>query len=292
MTEDEYLKKWELTEVNLNEWQQYGNIDHWFFLRQMDLEPEHISEIENHQEKLYFKAETEAVNYMIDKYKNRHNFKIILKEQLRIINEFMNSLEYKPILNDLINTIIYINKDDYVPILLKMQDAIKIEFSGIDDLNIYQIDSFRKGHYFTANVLYKYKNRIEYILKNDKEQEQNETHQPLKKQFTFENNFDFVDSNEVYSYFSEKLVNKRMLNESELQEYLIQAFQECTPPKKLFRLKNIRTKQKIYNVFYLYFKDNAQKPHGRQSEYVDLLGKYFKGFNSDTIASNWSKGIK
>lgn len=289
MTEDEYLEKWELTEVNLNEWRQYGNIDHWFFLNQMYLEPEHISEIEKHQLDLYLKEVENAVNYRIDKYKNRHNFKIILKEQLRIINEFMNSLEYKPILNDLMNTIIYINKDDYVPILLKMQDAIKIEFSGIDDLNIYQIDSFRKGHYFTANVLYKYKNRIEYILKNDKEQEQNETHQPLKKQFKFENHFDFVDSNEVYSYFYEKLVSKRMLNEKDLQEYLIQAFQECTPPKKLFRLKDISTKQNVNKIFYNYFKDVAQKPHGKRKNYAELLGKYFEGFKTENVMTNWSK---
>lgn len=130
---------------------------------------------------------------------------------------------------------------------------------------------------------------IQGNLKTFQPQPVQKTPRENESKFSFVNNFDFVDSNEVYNYFSEKLVSKRMLNESELQEYLIQAFQECTPPKELFDIKLNITKQRIYNIFYTYYNDKAKKPHGRQREYVDLLGKYFKGFNSKTIASNWSK---
>lgn len=130
---------------------------------------------------------------------------------------------------------------------------------------------------------------IQGNLKTLQPQPVQETVPPKQKEFAFENNFDLVNSNEVYNYFSEKLVSKRMLNENELQEYLIQAFQELTPPKKLFKLKNINTKQKVNKVFYNYFKDVAQKPHGKRKAYAELLGEYFEGFKTENVMTNWSK---
>lgn len=130
---------------------------------------------------------------------------------------------------------------------------------------------------------------IQGNLKTFQPKQVQETPTENESKFSFVNNFDFVDSNDVYNYFSKKLVSKRMLNESELQEYLIQAFQECTPPKKLFRLKNIRTKQNVNKMFYNYFKDVAQKPHGKRKDYAELLGKYFEGFKTKNVMTNWSK---
>lgn len=284
MNENEYLEKWIDTTITLKEWEQNAKIDHWNILEQLNLTEEHLLEIEEHQSKLYYNAVENAVNYRIDKYKNRPNRHSIFKEHLNIINKFVNSNEYNLIINELLNTIIYLRRDDYIPVLLKMQDVYKMEFSTVrDDFNIVEINTFISGNYFTADILFKYSNKIKLLL--------DEKIEPVQEtpQFSFVNNFDFVDSNEVYSYFYEKLVRKRMLNESELQEYLILAFQECTPPKKLFRLKNIRAKQNVNKIFYNYFKDVAQKPHGKRKNYAELLGKYFDGFKTENVMTNWSK---
>ena len=78
----------------------------------------------------------------------------------------------------------------------------------------------------------------------------------------FTNNFDAADEDEIYRYFYDKLVKKKMLTQAELNEFLISAFQENTPPKKRFKLKNVPTKGKVISIFYEYFKDEALRPHG------------------------------
>lgn len=110
-----------------------------------------------------------------------------------------------------------------------------------------------------------------------------------QEQPTFTNNFDSVDENEIYRYFYDKLVKKKMLTETELNEFLTSAFQENTPQKKRFKLKNVPTKGKVTNIFYGYFKDLAQKPHGKQEQYASLLGEYFEGYKTSTIKTNFSK---
>ena len=105
----------------------------------------------------------------------------------------------------------------------------------------------------------------------------------------FTNNFDAVDENEIYRYFYDKLVKKKMLTEAELNKFLKSAFQEKTPPKKRFKLKNVPTKGKVISIFYKYFKDEAQRPHGKQEQYASLLGEYFEGYKTSTIKTNFSK---
>jgi len=105
----------------------------------------------------------------------------------------------------------------------------------------------------------------------------------------FTNNFDAADEDEIYRYFYDKLVKKKMLTQAELNEFLISAFQENTPPKKRFKLKNVLTKRKVISIFYKYFKDEAQRPHGKQEQYASLLGEYFEGYKTSTIKTNFSK---
>jgi hypothetical protein len=105
----------------------------------------------------------------------------------------------------------------------------------------------------------------------------------------FTNNFDAADEDEIYRYFYDKLVKKKMLTQAELNEFLISAFQENTPPKKRFKLKNVLTKGKVISIFYEYFKEIAQRPHGKQEQYASLLGEYFEGYKTSTIKTNFSK---
>ena len=105
----------------------------------------------------------------------------------------------------------------------------------------------------------------------------------------FTNNFDAADEDEIHRYFYDKLVKKKMLTQAELNEFLISAFQENTPPKKRFKLKNVLTKRKVISIFYKYFKDEAQRPHGKQEQYASLLGEYFEGYKTSTIKTNFSK---
>ena len=105
----------------------------------------------------------------------------------------------------------------------------------------------------------------------------------------FTNNFDAADEDEIYRYFYDKLVKKKMLTQAELNEFLISAFQENTPPKKRFKLKNVLTKGKVISIFYEYFKEIAQRPHGKQEQYASLLGEYFEGYKTSTVKTNFSK---
>jgi hypothetical protein len=109
---------------------------------------------------------------------------------------------------------------------------------------------------------------------------------------TFVNNFDNVTPIEIYQHFKTELVDKGYLNEMELKDYLRAAFELKVKPEMQFKLKCTRTKQKIYTIFYTYYKDIAQKKYDRQIEYAALLGDYFEGYNTNTISTNWAKGYK
>jgi len=106
--------------------------------------------------------------------------------------------------------------------------------------------------------------------------------------FNFTNNFDDIKEADVYNHFK-KLVDKRMLTNEELNEYLLKAFQEKTPPENLFKLNNPRSKSEVRKVFHYYFKSIAQSPHGKQSQYVRLLTDYFEGYKFQTTKTNFSK---
>jgi hypothetical protein len=87
-------------------------------------------------------------------------------------------------------------------------------------------------------------------------------------------------------------VDKGYLNETLLIEYLKAAFELRTKPKILFKLKHTPSKDKIYLTFYTYYREIAQKPHGKQTEYAALLGEYFEGYSTELIKTNWARGYK
>lgn len=107
--------------------------------------------------------------------------------------------------------------------------------------------------------------------------------------FKFKNNFDDINEDEVYKYFHDNLVGKKWLKKNELEKYLKSAFENKTIPEKLFKIKNKPTNQRVYKVFYNYYKEVAQKPHGKSTQYVELLGNYFQGYKTSVIKTNWSK---
>ena len=109
---------------------------------------------------------------------------------------------------------------------------------------------------------------------------------------TFTNNFDNIKPTEIYKHFKAGLVEKGYLTEQELNEYLKAAFELKTKPETLFNLKHTPTKQKIYTVFYVYYKDISQKKHERQKEYAALLGDFFEGYKTETIQTNWARDYK
>jgi hypothetical protein len=109
---------------------------------------------------------------------------------------------------------------------------------------------------------------------------------------TFTNNFDNINPTEIYKHFKDGLVEKGYLTEQELNEYLKAAFELKTKPETLFKLKHTPTKQRIYTVFYIYYKDISQKKHERQKEYAALLGDFFEGYKTDTIKTNWAREYK
>lgn len=106
----------------------------------------------------------------------------------------------------------------------------------------------------------------------------------------FTNNFDKIKPADIYKHFKAGLVDKGHLTERELNKYLKAAFELKTIPETLFQIKDAPPKEKIYVVFYTYYLNVAGKPHRKQSQYVELLGNYFEGFNNKTIKTNWAKG--
>jgi hypothetical protein len=113
-----------------------------------------------------------------------------------------------------------------------------------------------------------------------------------QEQPTFKNNFDNITTIEIYKHFKAGLVEKGYLTEQELNEYLKAAFELKTKPETLFKLKHTPTKQKIYTVFYIYYKDISQKKHEKQKEYAALLGDYFEGYKTEIIQTNWARDYK
>jgi len=126
---------------------------------------------------------------------------------------------------------------------------------------------------------------------NLKEDESKSNPQKEGSGFNFENNFDNVNQEKVYQYFSTELVNSNYLSEEELRDYLKTAFEKRETPKSKFSFRNIPSKDKVMKVFYSFYKDIAGKPHGRQKDYAGLLGEYFQGFKTSTISTNFSKSV-
>jgi len=110
-----------------------------------------------------------------------------------------------------------------------------------------------------------------------------------KERVQFKNNFDQVEPNRVYQYFFDSLVKPKYIDESILKDYLIAAFQDKQELQQRITIRNKVTNKKVQEVFYIYYKDIAGKPYGKQQEYIKLLGNYFVGFDTEKLKTNFSK---
>ncbi len=117
----------------------------------------------------------------------------------------------------------------------------------------------------------------------------NEEKDTLIELSSINNNFDFVKIVDVYKHFKAGLFDKKYIAEKDLLSFIKAAFDKRQPPKKLFSLKNYRSKKKIISVFNDYYKNVAASPHGRQKEYAALLGDYFDGYITGNVSTNFSR---
>ena len=108
--------------------------------------------------------------------------------------------------------------------------------------------------------------------------------------FQFENNFDKVDPNKIYNYFKNNLVETGYLSLDDLEKYILLAFQgNLKQPIEKFSFKNLHI-EKVRTIFYKYFVEIANKPHGKKRNYAQLLGDYFKGFTTEKVENNFASG--
>jgi hypothetical protein len=176
------------------------------------------------------------------------------------------------------------------------EDAIEqeIEFNKMVKKNCeeYGYGNSRRIAIHILKVLEEIKNRhnAEYEKVNPLAPAQQTETKSEQETPTFTNNFDKIKPTEIYKHFKAGLVEKGYLTELELNEYLKVAFELKIIPETLFKIKDAPNKEKIYVVFYTYYLNVAGKPHKKQSQYVELLGNYFEGFNIETIRTNWARG--
>lgn len=156
------------------------------------------------------------------------------------------------------------------------------EFNGITD-KVSRI--FHTNRLFLLTKIYF--NALNGTLKTQSENlDLSDTSVVEKPSFT--NEFDSVPESKVIEYFTKNLVENKHLTKETLTAYLKQAFELKTPPKQKYSFENIKTKEKIVSIFYKYYKETADKPHGKQQMYLDLLKIYFSGFEKINIR-NFSK---
>lgn len=105
----------------------------------------------------------------------------------------------------------------------------------------------------------------------------------------FKNNFNNVSEEVVYNYFKKELVDKKHLSDPHLMDYLNLAFDKMQMPKIRFTINNLITIKRTTETFYKFYKEISGKPNGKKEQYAALLGEYFEGFKTKTVANNFSK---
>lgn len=176
----------------------------------------------------------------------------------------------------------------FEPITDKLKRTLKFIDSNISEKEI-NIELINYQKHLQAKRESIYFDLINEIQSLPPQQTETETDKGVP---TFTNNFDNIKPTEIYKHFKAGLVEKGYLTEQELNEYLKAAFELKTKPETLFNLKHTPTKQKIYIVFYVYYKDISQKKHKKQKEYAALLGDFFEGYKTEIIQTNWARDYK
>jgi hypothetical protein len=255
MDENEYIESWIDTSITLNDWLQHRNINHWEIINQFDLEEEVINEIEQHQAELFNKCVNNSVQSQIDEiYKRPEAVKIeIIKEHLRVINLFTNSVNENPFIIELLKPIIIIRPKDYLCVLKSWQDQISNQFNDFrKDYNLSPTGLFSNSCYFSASVLYNYKKRIEEIL-NPK------TPQPINNETD-----------------TEKYTAKH---------YLLAYLFECNAKGESFPIGNKKELERIGNErmgagkgnrFYKVFNEVINKDLNAEKNLLEIGGEYWR----------------
>ena len=184
-----------------------------------------------------------------------------------------NLVEEEPIKN-----LIFLNK------LSDVLNEIEDEVSVFSDEPTFKCSVMR----VIENKEKYYNKKITIDALHEKSKGSNSISHENSTQFKFINNFDEVDSSVVYDYFKNSLVKNGFLSNDDLEKYLLVAFQNKELPKKRF----VFLKQDISgitNIFYIYYKEVVEKRHGKQSNYAELLGNYFEGFQSDKVVNNFAR---
>jgi hypothetical protein len=176
----------------------------------------------------------------------------------------------------------------FEPVTDKLKRTLKFIDSNISEKEI-NIELINYQKHLQAKRESIYFDLINEIQSLPSQQNETKTEQETP---TFTNNFDNIKPTEIYKHFKAGLVEKGYLTEQELNEYLKAAFELKTKPETLFKLKHTPTKQKIYTVFYVYYKDISQKKHEKQKEYAALLGDFFEGYKTEIIQTNWARDYK
>ena len=213
------------------------------------------------------------------------------KELINIeLKDIQNLLEKGEILNALtvsnFSSLIPIEKK-YSEIYIKLIKGLELDLleKAVDEQDLNLINQIA-----IVRALCLFSDYLKALLnQSTPQQAETETEQVTP---TFINNFDNIKPAEVYNHFKIGLVDKGYLTEQELNDYLKTAFELKTIPETLFKLKHTPTKQKIYTVFYIYYKDISQKKHERQKEYAALLGDFFEGYKTEIIQTNWARDYK
>lgn len=165
----EYINKWIDLSVTLSEWLENNKIDHWKFIEQSDLDEKNIGEIENHQFLLFNKCVANVVQNKIERLNNKDDLvkKYLIFEELRLINLIISSTEFNPVLIELIKPIVSIKETDYAEFLKEWHNVIAGEYTSFrKDFNIYRKGLSIKTPYFQANVVFRYKEELNRMIKN------------------------------------------------------------------------------------------------------------------------------
>lgn len=133
------------------------------------------------------------------------------------------------------------------------------------------------------------KDKLQQLTQSKETERPKEKLAEVKTPFSFTNNFDNVKEEKVLAYFTDKLVTTKHLKQETLNCFLSLAFDKKEIVKARFTFERVDTKQKIIKIFYEYYKITAGKPHGKQLKYIELLGEYFEGYDTQSIKSNFNK---
>ena len=74
-------------------------------------------------------------------------------------------------------------------------------------------------------------------------------------EFSFKNNFDNVNNNDVYRYFKSELVDKNYLEIATLYDYLDLAFDKKQVPTEKFSFQKMKTLKSVRQIFYKYYSE-------------------------------------